>query len=1534
MLQIVTANKPKVNLVVQSGLRKAGLLKQTALVNYSGKPKRPRSNLLVDKGFNLAPKDISSFVAFTKLNLRVYRDEQLWVAMMAEMLYPNLQQASSLTSVKKLRKDFIEVVALSYLKAACPQQTWIKKKETGFEILLPVMAVLIDAENNLNGFRTALGALVAKGEEAQLGEIPEAPLPSAGVSTNELKYNYLPAQVRKIFRALNATFVFKRTILADVMYLKFEVNKKQAEYLGHTPWDELRGIDIYGLARTWANAKRDSSIKPPAFTRPLADIAATLPAGGEPRTNEDGILVDQDGSFYYLPKEVNNISAFDTTVALSLSGPDGVVAQVQGEEIKKMPPPQMVLVDWVNMKWSFVTESGNLRVMDISRSIPATISHVKGLLSTPIVNEKVGAFVTKVNSIFVNQLGGKGVDIKVMLNNTVPALNRFEDFEGTVLQDVRLHHLFFLAKNIKTRPELNQYPELQTFGVFVNDAMPKVLKLLETNVEKSYQDYSVTGIAELTAILKICSKYGHDYDSVHTQDRAAKAKYTAPKVDPNYQMPAVPYMAQDRAMLPHQFKANNMMRDSPDNAILAVDAGGGKTPLGVFDVLKEMKDGLNGPFLIMCPSHLIPQYVIEFAYFTEGRVNCVPVTTYSIRTNGFDGLEAMIEAAPVNTVVLADYNLAKGSSKTKVVGYGTASTAVFAVVDFLRQFRFNYILCDEAHLLKNLNSAQAKAVGQLSADIKKKRLASGTFIANSEVDVATLFSYLDPTVFGTKEEFAKEFSASGTGGKITSLRPGAELEIKQRMQQNCRYVQIKRKEWAAILPPRVESFNNIVELTPAQRKVYDMILAKTKDELLEAAKSNSKLAMILGLVKHDEGDEDAIDEESTALMEGGIDELLKPYLSRLEKFLCAPAKDPLGDLELTGSDRISPKVAKFAEICINHLEAGIPGKILAFTNQVESAIEIYSNLPEELKSKTLLYAAADKEALGATFENDDTYQVMIGVGSSMEVGLNLQFCSRLIRCETVLSPAALEQGNSRIGRPNVKKAETRPATYYDWISVDSSIDMTKVAYLLTKKVRIACVEEADNPVYAPLIADMPPLFRLSLDNIAENNTRATLSEYLNPQSGMYRKYLMCVAQDYEEFRKRNPSYLTPDGKLKMVPLERSEDLEGSKIMRRVPYVPGLQLYKARDLGLVRTDDFLREDVSDSGDDEEEGVDVDEAEVGDDLALAKAKEKARSVIGLPVHTEYGEGTIVGVSFGKKALSVKLNSDGRKVRVKMLSAFIITKPQTSGKDIRNLLAKASGTIPLDTPLDVQDNKKVVPIKGKKGKVVEPVKPKAKQLSVSLRLVVSNDYIGLELDNEEDNKDAAKALRLMKFDDVPAHYFALLKTPQHFTRLMKAAAKIGLTPATAAIEKSLVAFNDAWLTMGAKAKTMFTIPTMVGLRNFALMNHRPNPARKEFSAYVSVEGEDVYLCLPATGNPGNKAFAANVKASGVQIHLAAPQLIRYFKAPSDLVGFIKQLINSGIEVTNEKELHDSVKKLYQQVRKATRQEPEDWFTENKRR
>ncbi|HVX83989.1 MAG TPA: DEAD/DEAH box helicase [Phycisphaerae bacterium] len=188
--------------------------------------------------------------------------------------------------------------------------------------------------------------------------------------------------------------------------------------------------------------------------------------------------------------------------------------------------------------------------------------------------------------------------------------------------------------------------------------------------------------------------------------------------------------------------------------------------------------------------------------------------------------------------------------------YGTLRSDVA----FLKDYRFDYAILDEAQAIKNAQTESAKAVRLLQAD---HRLAlSGTPVQNHLGELWSLFEFLNPgmlgaaAVFDTRFQPAKKAEAGGAAagseggeeaGKAAEAAVAGEEEAEESPRQLLAralrpFILRRTKEQVAQdLPPCTEQ-TIYCELDDAQRTLYDELRDHYRQSLLGAPGANGKPA--------------------------------------------------------------------------------------------------------------------------------------------------------------------------------------------------------------------------------------------------------------------------------------------------------------------------------------------------------------------------------------------------------------------------------------------------------------------------------------------------------------------------------------------------------------------------------------------------------------------------------------------------------------------------------------------------------------------
>lgn len=1337
-----------------------------------------------------------------------------------------------------------------------------------------------------------------------------------------------------------------------VVYADFKITKGEAQQLTTTEWAMIRNMDLYPLLLQWQVSLWGYRGNAPLSSFPMSKVSRTLPPvlEGQARVNEHGLSISPEGVCLWLPEKLDNTSRYEDLYAqVGDRGDDTFslidmvaagTAVMTGEELKvKLPANIPVLIDWVNNRYAYTQVNGVLKVQDLTRFKAADAAHAANLL-------RHWSLDVKTLKIMVDMASLAGVrdvlyftedEAKDIQANDPVVAGRLTAGGGISVGDYWDQASMYFDRFVGKPGSLTLAdisiegdPIWRPFARYIETAQAAII----ANMDAVNQKFSVSGTATRLGLMTLMAKYGNDLTNTLAKSNSIRGAAQTQGVDPKWKPESVPLIMDnpDRpfSLLPHQAKVRNILKDSPDFAILPVQAGGGKTPLAIIDILMEIKANRGQPYLVLCPSSLVSQYVKEVTYFTSGKVNCIPIVSDTIFRNGFDRLKQMIENAPRNTIVIVNYDVLR--NKAYDVCYGTTNVKIYPVIEFLRQFNFGYAMMDESHNLKN-DSQRTRAALQLIADIPKKRLASGTMAHDSPSDLALQVAMLDPTLFGSRESFNQRFAMdkdSIKGGRVMQWKPGAQQQIMSMIKSRIVVAGAMRKEWAALLPTAVEKMH-IVNLTENQYAVYNAILTEAFDKMKEDAKTNPALkkffegqALMLEnpQKKGNEGDDEQADEEAENAADESAGEdlegLLGFYLARLEQFLTAPGKDELGARMLSGEDLRSPKVNKILEIIEDHIAKGIEGKVLVFTNYIDSAEEIFEAASPALRGQGILYTAADKVEAGAAFESSDSKKWMVGVENSMNTGLNFQHVSRLIRVENVWNPGTLEQGNSRINRPEMKKADRRENIYFDWIAANKTYDITKISRLISKIIAIAKFENADSPAYAEL-PDVP-VIPMSAEAILARNTQADLKEYV----AAYAEHNQVKFDDYQEYREKH-------GNLSLTPLTIAPRPKDAALMADVPYVPGLTLYKGEEHGLIRVDEYVR--MNDNGTaDEGEG----DSEGEDDTSNLTPQQRKRqaladALVGQLVHTEFGDGRVKSISLKAKRLNLVM-PNGYLMRVFFSAAFVMTKGAIKKQTARQQILKG---IANDMP--IVDKVTIMSPKARPDKAGARMAERQRQqaekdalnkkaeeeletkLNVELQFNISNGFLGIAYYPEE-GSDASKALQALGFRPVEPYVFAEVKTAPQLVKQFNAWYHAGIRfekkfeDATGAIQ-GIKDLARVIKTGQLRTGTMnYRFSSKNQLTNFFRMELKPSSNAKEFKPYPMIEDGVAYVVMHVRGQAGTRA-AMQVRSPGIRWQQSAEHLIYYGLNAEKIAAKMKEILASGIQIMNLPELQKEFKKLKKQ-------------------
>ncbi|XP_011622955.1 protein CHROMATIN REMODELING 5 [Amborella trichopoda] len=272
------------------------------------------------------------------------------------------------------------------------------------------------------------------------------------------------------------------------------------------------------------------------------------------------------------------------------------------------------------------------------------------------------------------------------------------------------------------------------------------------------------------------------------------------------------------------FLVNSWRNDT--NVILADEMGLGKTvqSVSMLGFLQNAQQ-IHGPFLVVVPLSTLTNWAKEFrkwlpemnvVVYVGNRESRRVCEEYEFYTNKKTGRHIKLDTLLTTyEVVLKD-------------------KAVFSKI------RWNYLMVDEAHRLKNSEASLYTTLSEVST--KNKLLITGTPLQNSVEELWALLHFLDSEKFKSKDDFIEKYKNLSSFNEIQlgnlhkELRPHLLRRVIKDVEKS--------------LPPKIERILR-VEMSPLQKQYYKWILERNFHDLNKGVRGNqvSLLNIVVELKK-------------------------------------------------------------------------------------------------------------------------------------------------------------------------------------------------------------------------------------------------------------------------------------------------------------------------------------------------------------------------------------------------------------------------------------------------------------------------------------------------------------------------------------------------------------------------------------------------------------------------------------------------------------------------------------------------------------
>lgn len=949
-----------------------------------------------------------------------------------------------------------------------------------------------------------------------------------------------------------------------------------------------------------------------------------------------------------------------------------------------------------NPYFKLINEKGNLHV---KASYSSYLQVVTKFLEEALINARASSG-SPLQSILMDEFGS----YQSVENEKVEDPRYFDDARSTMAQFGNMyHHLGGKVLELICRQLASMNPrDLLT---------PKEIPELDEMAIK-FPDYQFVSMTVMPLAITLSKYVPEAIEYFEKAEEISESLVTdSGSFDPEEL--ELPGLAEGTQMFPHQVSAMGSLNAKPKFAILDISPGGGKTILGIADIMNLIGQGEKIKPLVLCPDHLVTNWCDDMFKVTEGKWNVIPLSSKSTESWEMDALESVLESAPINTITVAGLNWLKNHNRQTTVAISNQTMSLPERVDMLRKHGYNYIIFDESHKAKKYDPKErvsgvhdaVKMVTTFPA-IKYVRLATGTLVPDRVEDVVGQANLFTASIFGTPDYMRSEVDLEN--------REDAPYLIRSKLAQHVSMITKKRKDWAFMLPNPIDSFitcsfgtvgdsDDLDSIegssTEAQRMgdaihyaVYQAVLRDTIDELSKKAGKDDDDDDD----DHDEtviGDDELETDADGNVIDGAVKETSMTVQSqRLEQLLT----DPWGDedfqeqaraMGLKKSSNYVPvklrtviqrldnhfKLTKYDPMEVGAAHSGViewekgmehreldlvsydgltymarnmdseegssgrapyptpsdlpppqdpdrwklerTGKVLVFCRYTRTCEAVYralantryQSVARRFHGELSKVAKEDKWRNLEDFKDatNDQVKILIANEQAITEGQNLQIASRIIRVESPWSPGDYEQATARIFRPDVAAAQVdengkagdmaREVIFIDWIMCNGTMEVPKVARLISKTVQTTKFAEKGNPRYDGLSEINLAPISMSLDMLRKVETFEDLIGYFNAKA-----MLNDIEQrEFWEMRKTTVA--------KMIPIASSAEHPDFKELVVAPVSSNVRL-KDRKFEYERFQDWASDNTEELH-----------------------TNYASSMKGLPVRTPFGTGTLVNVRF---------------------------------------------------------------------------------------------------------------------------------------------------------------------------------------------------------------------------------------------------------------------------------------------------------------
>lgn len=268
-----------------------------------------------------------------------------------------------------------------------------------------------------------------------------------------------------------------------------------------------------------------------------------------------------------------------------------------------------------------------------------------------------------------------------------------------------------------------------------------------------------------------------------------------------------------------------VMHKQEVNGILADEMGLGKTiqAIAFLAYLHEQKE--NGPHLIVVPTSTLENWMRELRLWCP----TLGVLVYHGSQEERRELKYRIldgDGVTFN-VLVTTYHMVSGSAEDR---------------GLFKKVPFNYVIFDEAHMLKNMASQRYNNLMKINA--QRKILLTGTPLQNNLVELMSLLTFVMPSMFCNKAEQIKLMFTSAAKTEEDQSRFERDRVAHAKKIMRPFVLRRLKRDVLQLLPTKHEE-ERLVAMTPYQEACYVNLVATLSREFKESQDARTGMMMKL-----------------------------------------------------------------------------------------------------------------------------------------------------------------------------------------------------------------------------------------------------------------------------------------------------------------------------------------------------------------------------------------------------------------------------------------------------------------------------------------------------------------------------------------------------------------------------------------------------------------------------------------------------------------------------------------------------------------